>query len=71
MIAEDSQMAHFRHYIYGIPSVRSDRETEEFLTTTLSSEDALKWASSHQNMFRERFHHYSIRLVDIEVCSVK
>lgn len=64
-------MAHFRHYIYGIPTAASDRDKEEFLTTVLSKEGAIDWAGKHQSQFRSRFHHYSIRLVDVEVCSYK
>lgn len=60
-------MAHFRHYIYGI----AEQQEDEFLTTALSKDDAEDWASRHKKQFGERFSHYSIRLVDVEVCVVK
>lgn len=55
MLASD-MVSTFRHYIYGI-----DGETEEFLTTKLSEEDAIDYAVKHRQMFSPRFTHYSVR----------
>jgi hypothetical protein len=46
----------FRHYIYGMSG-----ETEEFLTTKLSEDDAIDYAVGHRNQFSHRYTHYSIR----------
>lgn len=67
MLGDDEDMRHFRHYIYGIPSVGE----EEFLTTKLSEPDAKEFAKKHKAQFKSRFVRYSVRQVDVEVCSVE
>lgn len=68
MLPEDSHMAHFRHYIYGVPE---NPDEDEFLTTMLSLPDAEAWARKHRQMFQSRFDFYSIRQVDVEVSRVR
>jgi hypothetical protein len=59
----EAEPQQFRHYIYGVP----DKGEEEFLTTMLSYEGAVDFATKHGKQFQDRFCYYSIRNVDVEV----
>lgn len=63
MIPEDMHVHTFRHYIYGI----SNGVEDFFLDTKLSLDGARKYAKDHQQIFKNRFTEYSIRVTDREV----